>query len=166
MVVFDSTFLTFLFVPNAKCSVDRARDRIENLIGEISGRGDRIIIPTPALSELLVRVGHSKKLILNELTRSQKFLIAPFELRAALEVALMGEEAIKRGDKKGGSTDSWAKVKYDRQIVAIAKVCEASIIYSEDPGLCRLATALKLTAKSVADLSLPTPRHEGPSLFS
>ena len=166
MVVFDSTFLTFLFVPNAKCSVDHARDRIENLIGEISGSGDRIIIPTPALSELLIRVGHSRSRILDELTRSHKFHIAPFDLRAAVEAAVMGEQAISQGDKKGGSTESWVKVKYDRQIVAIAIVNKASAIYSEDSGLCRLAITLKLRANSVADLPLPPPHHQGPGLFS
>jgi hypothetical protein len=31
MDAFDSTFLAFLFVPNAKCETDRAKDRIDYL---------------------------------------------------------------------------------------------------------------------------------------
>ena len=36
------------------------------------------------------------------------------------------------GNKKDGSGEPWAKIKYDRQIVAIAKVIGASAIYSDD----------------------------------
>jgi hypothetical protein len=165
MVGFDSTFLTFLFVPNAPCSVDRARDRIEFLISDLHGKGERIIIPTPALSEILIKTGHATQQILHDLTHSPKFVIAPFDIRAALEVALMAKAAQKKGDKRGGATGSWAKVKYDRQIVAITKVFGGTVIYSEDEELCKFAIASGLKSVSVRDLSLPFPKHEGPGLF-
>ena len=41
----------------------------------------------------------------------------------------MTRTAISRGDKKSGSRDTWAKVKYDRQIVAIARVLQAPWYY-------------------------------------
>src|SRR5712664_2342118 len=82
MVVFDSTFLTFLFVPNAKCGVDRPKDRIDFLISDLHGKGERIRVPAPALSELLVRTGYSTQQILNELTRSPRFQVEPFDTKA------------------------------------------------------------------------------------
>lgn len=166
MDAFDSTFLTFLFVPNAVCSVDRAKDRIEDLIGRIHGSGDQIVIPTPALSELLMAVGHSRRDILNLLTKTPKFILAPFDTRAALELALMAESTrTKTGKKRGDAGGTWAKVKFDWQIVAIAKVSNVSTIYSEDPDIQKLATSQNITVKSVVSLPLPTKGFQGPTLF-
>jgi len=165
MVVFDSTFLTYLFVPSAPSSVERARERVENLIHEIHSEGGRIIIPSPALSELLIAVGHSRTLILNDLTKSAKFMIAPFDIPAAVEAALMTEAELKKGNKKGPSQSSWNKIKYDRQIIAIAKVRQAKKVYSNDGEVCALAQANGMKAFSVADLKLPYERYSGPELF-
>ncbi|HEV2388345.1 MAG TPA: hypothetical protein VGS20_13945 [Candidatus Acidoferrales bacterium] len=162
MVVLDSTFLTFLFVPNAKCGVDRPRDRVDFLISDLRGRGERVRVPAPALSELLVRTGHSTQQILHELTQSPRFQVEPFDTRAAIEVALMSIDASKSGAKRAESKDTYAKVKYDRQIVAIAKVLNATI-YSEDEEVRKLAQSRGLTAKSIADCPLPyASREEGP----
>ncbi|SRR6266566_1842829 len=166
MDAFDSTFLTFLFVPSAPCTVDRARERVDYLIGSIHGAGNRIVIPAPALSELLIAVGHSRKQILHELTHNPKFLIAPFETRAALELSLMAEDSLVRtGKKRGDAEGTWAKVKFDWQIVAIAKVCNVSTIYSEDPDIRKLAASEGIKGKGVADLPLPPRPHRGPTLF-
>jgi hypothetical protein len=166
MDAFDSTFLTFLFVPNAPCAVDRARERVDYLIGGIHGSGAQIVIPSPALSELLIGVGHSRKQILHELTHNPKFWIAPFDTRAALELSLMAEEFLKRtGKKRGDAGGTWAKVKFDWQIVAIAKVCNVSTIYSEDPDIGKLATNAGMTVKGVGDLPLPHKAHPGETLF-
>jgi len=166
MDAFDSTFLTFLFVPNAPCAVERARERVDYLIGGIHGSGDRIVIPSPALSELLIGVGHSRKQILHELTHNPKFWIAPFDTRAALELSLMAEIFLKRtGKKRGDAGGTWAKVKFDWQIVAIAKVCSVSTIYSEDPDIQKLAPGAGMKVKSVADLPLPHKPYQGDTLF-
>lgn len=166
MVVFDSTFLIFLFVPNAPCSVERARDRIDFLIGDLHGKGERVRVPAPALSEILIRTGHSTQQIVNELTRSPRFKIEPFDTIAAIETARIAQEASKKGSKRGESADTWAKVKYDRQIVGIAKVLNASTIYSEDDDLRKLAIANRIAAKGVADCPLPYQKSSlGPTLF-
>lgn len=167
MEAFDSTFLTLLFVPNAPCSTDRGRDRVDFLIADIHGRGGQIVIPAPVLSELLIGVGHSRSQILNELTRNPKFLFAPFDTRAAIELALMSERVTKRsrGRKRAESVGTWAKVKFDRQIVAISKVYGVTTIYSEDGDIRRIAGPEGIKVKTVSDLSLPLPVHRGPTLF-
>jgi len=166
MDAFDSTFLTFLFVPNAPCKVDRARERVDHFIGGIHGAGDRIIIPAPALSELLNAVGHSRKLILHELNQNPKFLIAPFDTRAALELALMPESLRTHpGKKRGDSGSTWAKEKFDWQIIAVSKVYGASPIYSEDPDIHKLEAKSGIKAKGVSDLPLPPKSFKGPTLF-
>jgi predicted nucleic acid-binding protein len=151
-----TTFLIFLFIPNAKCETEHAKERIDYLIGSLQGSGERIVIPSPALAELLIGVGHSRSQILHELTHSPKFLIAPFDTKAALELALLAETVRKQsGKKKGDSGGTWAKVKFDWQIVAIAKAQNVSTIYSEDSDIKKLATLAGITVKSVADLPLP-----------
>jgi hypothetical protein len=65
MVVFDATTLLYLFDPEAKAPTDpetgspvtRVKERIEFLVSELEKRREKIIVPTPALSELLVRAG-------------------------------------------------------------------------------------------------------------
>jgi hypothetical protein len=108
------------------------------------------------LSELLIGVGHSRSQILQELTHSPKFLIAPFGPKEALELALLAETARKQsGKKRGDSGGTRAKVKFDWQIVAIAKAQNVKTIYSEDPDIKKLAALVGITVKSVADLPLP-----------
>jgi predicted nucleic acid-binding protein len=164
MVAFDSTFLTFLFIPNAQCDTDRAKERVDNLIGSLQGSGERIVIPSPALAELLIAVGHSRSQILRELTHSPKFLIAPFDSKAALELSLLAETARKQsGKKKGDSGGTWAKVKFDWQIVAISKAQNVRAIYSEDSDIKKLAPLVGIAVNSVADLPLPPTPYSGTS---
>jgi hypothetical protein len=50
------------------------------------------------------------------------FYVVPFDTLAAIELAVMTRNALAAGDKRAGSKESWAKVKFDRQIAAIARV--------------------------------------------
>lgn len=120
MVGFDTTFLTLMFVPHAKHPIADASARVEFLLADLNGRGDQVLIPTPALSEILIKAGKARNAIIQKLTKNPRFLIAPFDLRAALELSIMTDAAITRSDKRDGSSATWAKVKFDRQIVAIA----------------------------------------------
>jgi predicted nucleic acid-binding protein len=156
MVIFDTTFLTFLFVPNAKCSVDRPRERVDFVISDLHGEGEKVGIPAPVLSEILIKTGHSKQKIIHELTKaSTRFQVLPFDTLAAIEAAEIAIEALKKGSKRGDSKETWAKVKYDRQIVAIARVHKARAIYSDDPGLRKLAESVGTTVKGIAECQLP-----------
>lgn len=155
MVAFDTTFLTLMFIPEAKHPIPDAKDRVNFLIADLNGRGEQIIVPTPALSEVLVRSGQARNQIIQELTKSPKFLVAPFDVRAALELSPMSDAAFNSKDKKGGATGTWVKVKFDRQIVAIAKVFGASKIYSEDGDVRAIGVREDIPVFSVADINVP-----------
>jgi len=70
--------------------------------------------------------------------------------------------------RKQESQSSWqlGKVKYDRQIVAIAKANGASEIYSEDPDIVKIAAPLGIKVVSVCNLSLPYQTYKGDTLFA
>ena len=68
----------------------------------------------------------------------------------------MTRAAIASGGKKGESSKaSWAKVKYDRQIVAIAKVAQATAIYSDDDDVKSIGKSVGIPVISFAELPLP-----------
>lgn len=121
------------------------------------------MVSTPALAEALVRTSAPEaRRIVDEINRLAVFRIAAFDARAALEVAAMSREAKKRA--KADAAATWAKLKYDRQIVAIAKVNGAAILYSDDHDLRALARSHGLKVVGLADLPLP-PELEQANLF-
>jgi hypothetical protein len=165
MVVMDATTLMLLIDPTAKpprnpatgAPVDRCKDRIEFLIATLSEAGDggtQIIIPTPVLSEVLVRAGKAKAQYLNEFTSSYSFRIAPFDEKAAIELAFLIDADLQSG-KRLSDVETKAKVKFDRQIIAIAKVQGANVIYSDDGGLKTVGEANGFIV--IPTWELPTP---------
>lgn len=168
MVGIDATTLMLLLrpgipIPNGPNGVpiDRPKERIEHLVGELQKSGTRIVIPTPALSEALVRAGvvGSQELV-DKLQKFAVFRIEPFDLRAAIEVAAMSRDAVASGNKRGKSDATWAKVKYDRQIVAICKVHGVTTLYSDDGDIRNLGGQAKIQVVSVADLPLPPQKAQ------
>ena len=57
MVVFDASMLLLILEENVRSSIPKAKERVEYLIDTLSKAGEKIIIPTPALSECLVHAG-------------------------------------------------------------------------------------------------------------
>jgi hypothetical protein len=60
MVAFDNTILSILLFPDAEVHegpepkpVERARDRVNALVQEIAEAGEQVLIPSPALAEVL-----------------------------------------------------------------------------------------------------------------
>ena len=135
MVVFDAAMLLYLFGLPAKTEIERPQERVEFLIKTLEKERSRIIIPTPVLSEVLVHAGQALKDILSKLEKSSVFRLLPFDTMAAVEMALITKAALHQGNKRGSGEGTWAKVKFDRQIIAIAKVARARAIYSDDVNL-------------------------------
>ena len=92
--------------------------------------------------------------IVETLNRKAVFSIESFDQRAAIELAVMSRDELGKKLPKTG-VPTWAKLKYDRQIVAIAKVCGASEIYSDDEDIEKLGKRAGITVTSVAQLPLP-----------
>ena len=166
MVLFDNTILSLLLHPGAKPPndakgnpVERAPERIEHLVRTLEDGKVKIIIPTPALSELLVVAGPEGTKYLAEINGRSCFKVSDFDQRAAVEAAIQIRHAMKQGDKRQGTDATWAKVKFDRQIVAIAKVEGVQEIYSDDGHVENYGKALGIEVKRVESLPLPPPRQ-------
>lgn len=152
IVAFDNTILTLVFNPNAKPCVDpntgepidHIKQRVDTLIDRHSSAGDTIVLPTPALSETYSCVDDPSKLA-QAISEYHCFRPAPFDNRAALELADIIQSAIKAGDKRSGSAEPYQKIKFDRQIVAIAKVHNAEILYTDDGNQSAFAEAIGIT---------------------
>jgi len=156
MVVFDASILLFVFDENTPSSVPRARERVEYLIDRLSEAGEKIIVPTPALSECLVHAGLAGPEYLVILGKQSCFRVASFDERAAVEAAVRTFHARQRGQRKGGNPEaSKAKIKFDRQIVAIATVEAATAVYSDDSDVRGYAIEAGLEAYGLSDLPLP-----------
>ena len=159
MVAFDSAFLLIAIRKDAiPASVERAKERVDHLVSQLAQSEERILVPTPALSELLVHAGEAGETYLEELQKSAKFRIASFNTLAAVEVALDIRAQIRKGDKRGGVNSTWAKANFDRQIVAIAKTSGAHTIYSDDPDVEVHAKRFGLQVKRLMGLELPPSR--------
>ncbi len=157
MVVFDASVLIDLY--NEKLKGDR-RSRLDDLVQGLSKSKTKILIPEPALSEFLARAGKARDQYFQTLSQSSQFKVAPFGNRAAMECALLIDAALTGGDKRNNSK-TWAKAKFDWQIVAIAKCESATTIYSEDGDLARISERIKLNTVKIDDLPLPDSARQG-----
>lgn len=162
MVVFDATVLIDLFHPRTHS--DR-KAKLEHLITELQRKKTKIVIPTPALAEFLARAGKARDAYHEKLATSAAFKIGIFDSRAAMECALMLDAALTGGDKRS-NTKTWAKAKFDWQIVAIAKVANAHTIYSDDGDLARIGAKYGLAVIKADDLPLPDAARQTKLEFS
>ena len=99
-VVFDASMLVYVVTPNAAAPEDKATgqpvqhcsERIAHLLDSLEQRGERIVIPTPALAEVLVKASEAAAEYLSRLTASRHFSIRPFDTLAAVEHAAIQRE--------------------------------------------------------------------------
>ena len=71
-----------------------AKDRVDFLIERCQKARTKIVVPTPVLSEVLVRAGSARNEYLRIVTRSAFFRVMPFDIPAAVDVADMTRIAI------------------------------------------------------------------------
>lgn len=167
MVVIDNTFLSLMLHPKARPPknpstqkpVERIEDRIEKLLEDLDNESERMILPTPALSEFLILADRDASGYLEKLAGMRNILIKPFDELAAIELAAIEVEDRAKGDKRGGSSGIWAKIRFDRQIVAIARINGAKRIFSDDEDLAKFATKLGIEVVPTWDLPLPAAKQ-------
>lgn len=127
-VAFDASILIYVIDEQAKPPtdpatgnpVDRCRERVTHLLESLQRQNAKIIIPTPALAEVLVHAATGGPEFLRILSLSRHFRIAPFDERAAVEFAARQADRIEVNARAPATTR--AKAKFDDQIVAIAAV--------------------------------------------
>jgi predicted nucleic acid-binding protein len=158
MIVVDANVL---IAWSAKKTPDLVLARLEHLLETAGKEKRRILIPTPALAEFLVRTDESTAEWLNELERKSTVDVCPFDRRAAFECALIERGAHQKGDKKHGADSAYQKVKFDRQIVAIAKSRNATLIVSDDESLRRVALSVGLQVSKIEQLPIPDKARQG-----
>jgi len=114
------------------------------------------------LSEFLVLAGNDSPQYLSEISLQSSFYVQPFDQLAAVELAAMELLARGKGHKRSPlpSDIAWQKVKFDRQIVAIAKLHNAHTIYSDDGDVREIAEDVGI--KGVAVWELPLPKSKTP----
>lgn len=172
MVVFDATMMLLVLWPDApapldpltNAQVDKHKERIDFLFQNLEKNKTKIIIPTPALSEVLVKAGRNGSHYVSRIEKSGVFRIEPFDTRSAIEVSIMTRNALDQGDKRAGGDGVWAKIKYDRQIVAISKVVGATAIYSDDKNIRAFGGAIGLNVIGLGQCPLPPQKEEPPLL--
>ena len=136
--------------------VSDAQQRVLHLLSELSKAKRKLIIPTPVLSEMLLLTQTAGQAYLEKINKSRAFIVAPFDQKAAIELALMTAVSKRQARKlRAGSAVTAAKLKFDRQIVAIAKVNGATTIYASDSDLATFATNNGLEAIKLEELELP-----------
>ena len=164
-VLFDTCTLLLALQPDAKPPLDpdteqpleHAKQRVEYLIKKLSKAKAKVIIPAPVLSEVLVHAGDAANDYILILQQSP-FRVAPFDTRAAIECA---DAISKFGLKAKGKENTRAKIKFDRQIVAIAKVEQVETIYSDDQHIYTIAKQVGLKVVRSFELELDPDDRQG-----
>lgn len=153
MIAFDAGVL--IAHRNPKLPED-LRVRIDSVVRQASRTRKPIILPSPAVTEYLAGVGDPEATAkAHALLHADKaFRVAPYGDRASLEVALtLSRIKNKHARKHEGTT--WAKAKFDWQIAAIAKVENATTIYTTDRDVVRAAEHMGILGIYVPDMPLP-----------
>jgi hypothetical protein len=164
----DTTFLTLLLNPGAappihpetREPVAFCRERIEGFIDALSERGDTLVIPAPSLAEALCATD-AMEAYLDALQRYRAVEIAPFDTRAAYELAVFFRAARASGDKRSGQPGPWQHVKMDRCIVSIAKARGCDWFYTDDSNQLTFARAMGFHTASSWDLPVPSALAQG-----
>ena len=162
-VVFDTNLAIMLVRPDAMVAkaangvvISHAKERVDGLLAQLAADKIRIVIPTPVLAEVLVRSDDDERAaLIARFTRSASFRVAAFDERAALELADIEKKAIDGGDKRGGVQGPWTKIRFDRQIVAIARVAGSDTIYTDDGNLAKHAFNRGIKTIGIGSLDIP-----------
>ncbi|HEY1934794.1 MAG TPA: hypothetical protein VGG99_22540 [Acetobacteraceae bacterium] len=162
-VGFDNTLLSILLNPAGRIPADpttgrtvvMAKRRAELLVETLAKSKQKIIIPTPAVAELLTAIGPTAQQYFDIIARSRLFEVASFDSRCAIELACLNRDVFSVHDPKN-SAEAYQKIKIDRQIIAIFKVAGVENIYTDDAGAAKRAQLCGLVPIATHQLALPT----------
>jgi len=168
MVILDTNFYVLLLLndaskvpldPKTGERLEKFQDRLKHLIETLENNQETIVIPTPVYAELMVMVGRNNlHEVMGALEKNKNFQFATFDKKSAIECAHI---EINSKQKKSAAVDTKAKVKFDRQIIAIAKSNKVSMIYTDDKGLCTTALNNGISVVKSHELPLPPEPPQG-----
>lgn len=167
-VAFDNTILSALlnpqgrlpFEPGTDRPLEFGRERAEAVVAKVEKERRKIILPAPAVAELLTAIGPDAQQYLNVVSRSRVFEIGAFDARGAAELALLNRGVFADSDTKN-DLDNWQKRKVDRQIIAICKVYGVTELYTDDAGLANRARLCGITPVSLFEIAVPDTARQG-----
>lgn len=153
MIALDANFIIRFILGSYEAEASQLNINVSRLLHRFSG--EKFLIPTPALSEILVKLSQDEMIsVCSLMTKSRHFVIQPFDMAASVEAALAAKKALVAGSKKSGSTEPWQKVKIDFQIAAIAKVHGATCIYTHDTDIDKIAPLFDIEVFSLSDIPM------------
>jgi predicted nucleic acid-binding protein len=136
-VAVDASFLRAFLDPAIRT------EAISNLVQKLSAENVKIIVPTPSLAQVLTRSPERAQEWMQILNGNSCFQVRPFDDKASFELAqVLGESATNLRDI----------LRFDRQIVAIAKVYGVSVLYADDEQVTQFAEECGIPAKRLKDL--------------
>lgn len=162
MVAFDTSVLVLVSDPTAKPPIDPStgapvtdcQERMLHLIKTLNAEKQRVLIGTPVLTEYLVKAGADKDKRFQAITKSTVFSVASFDTMAAVECAALEDKDFPK-PRPVAEGETKAKVKFDRQIIAIALVRGAKTVYTGDEGLASRAKRSGLKVVMTWEIPLP-----------
>jgi len=164
-IVLDTSVLIYLVYPSAPAPndpstsvpVSHCQERIEGLLEDLSKMDAQLIIPTPVLSELLIRAHDRQAEILAILTNRRAVTIAAFDMMAAVENATFRRN---KGLSSAGRSETKKEVSFDLQILAIARAQQADRILSDDKSLRERAKKAGFTVVGIAEIPVPDSKRQ------
>ena len=141
-VVFDANILIDLF--NEKLKGDR-REKLDFLVHRLTKSRTKVIIPTPSLTELLVRADKARGSYFRRISSTSVFSVAPFDSRAAMECSILLEAAWSKSEQR---KISHSKFKFDWQIVSIAAQGNCTTVSIRNKPIRRLMQTFTATRAS------------------
>lgn len=137
-------------------AVDNVELRSKALLDHIENSGGTLVLPAPVLAEYLIGIdGEKNKQAHTQLILSMScFEILPFDELAAIECSsLPSPNEFKQFIKSEINSNATAnKVRYDRQIISIAKANNIDEIWSGDKEVSSKSTEFGIEIKSLLDM--------------
>lgn len=164
-VVIDTSVLIFMADPSAPAPlhpttrkpVSHCRERVESLIEGLNDSSAVVIVPTPVLSELLIRAADRQQELLAVITGKRGVQVSPFDAMAAVENSQLRRSRRLAVAKQG---ETKKEVSFDLQVLAIARVNNADMVLTDDVNLRRRCVQSGMKVLGIADLPLSDAKRQ------